>query len=82
MTSHPTPPVCLDVSGLLPPEPMEHILDALAALPAGAFLQVRIDREPFPLYRILERDGYGHRIAPRDDGRYDLMIWAVRCKEN
>lgn len=82
MTSHLTSPICLDVSGLLPPEPMEYILDALAALPAGAALQVRIDREPFPLYRILERDGYGHRIAPCDDGRYYLTIWAVRCKEN
>lgn len=82
MTSHHTPSVCLDVSGLLPPEPMEHILDALAALPPGASLRVRIDREPFPLYRILERDGYDHRIAPRGDGGYDLTIRAVRCKGN
>lgn len=61
---------------------MERILDALAVLPSGAALQVLIDREPFPLYRILERDGCGHRISARDDGRFDLAIWTVRCKEN
>jgi uncharacterized protein (DUF2249 family) len=82
MTTQPTSPVCLDVSGLLPPEPMERILDALAELPHGAALQVLIDREPFPLYRILERDGCSHRIAARPDGRFDLTIQSLRCKEN
>lgn len=82
MTSQPVVPVCLDVSGLLPPDPMERILDALAELPSGAALQVLIDREPFPLYRILDRDGCRHRIAARDDGRFDLTIWVARCKES
>lgn len=82
MTECSSSPVLLDVSGLLPPEPMERILDALAQLPPGGALQVLIDREPFPLFRILDRDGCGYRILPRDDGRYDLRIWAERCKEN
>lgn len=79
MTSQATPPVSVDVSGLLPPEPMEQILEALAALPPDAPLHVLIDREPFPLYRILERHGYAHRIAARDDGRFDLTIRKTRC---
>lgn len=82
MSRRSTEPARLDVSGLLPPEPMERIFEALAALPAGASLQVLIDREPHPLYRMLERDGYRHRIAARDDGRFDLEIWTERCKES
>lgn len=40
--------VFLDVSGRLPPEPMEQILEALATLAPDRALQVLIDREPFP----------------------------------
>lgn len=64
----------LDVSGLPPPEPMEQILEALAGLAPDAQLQVLIDRDPLPLYRILERYGYRHAITPRADGRFDLVI--------
>lgn len=74
MSKQDTHIVGLDVSGLLPPEPMEHVLEALAGLPAGHRLQVLIDREPFPLYRILERHGYRHSIDGREDGRYQLLI--------
>ncbi|KFI09090.1 DUF2249 domain-containing protein [Massilia sp. BSC265] len=72
----------LDVSGLLPPEPMEQILDALSALGPGTGLQVLIDREPFPLYRVLERHGYCHRLTARDDGRFDLSIQKRPCSEH
>lgn len=82
MTAYSSSPVVLDVSDLLPPEPMERILDALAQLAPDGALQVLIDREPYPLFRILDRDGCGYRIAPRDDGRYDLRIWTGRCREN
>lgn len=72
----------LDVSGLLPPEPMERILEALATLPPDMSLQVLIDREPFPLYRVLERHGYRHRLSLRDDGRFDLAIRKRPCNEH
>ncbi|MGX9220062.1 DUF2249 domain-containing protein [Massilia varians] len=72
----------LDVSGLLPPEPMERILEALATLPPDMALQVLIDREPFPLYRVLERHAYRHRLTPRDDGRFDLAIQKRSCNEH
>lgn len=71
--------VAIDVSALAAPEPMERILDALEALPAGARLQVLIHREPFPLYEILDRRGYAHRTARRPDARYDLEIEAMAC---
>lgn len=69
----------LDVSGLLPPEPLEQILEALAAMPAQSALQVLIDREPFPLYRILERHGYRYQAAARGDFRFELTISKLAC---
>lgn len=75
-------PVFLDVSGLLPPEPMEQILEALASLALDMALQVLIDREPFPLYRVLERHAYRHRLSTRDDGRFDLTIQKRPCSEH
>ena len=65
----------LNVCELEPPEPMEQVLEALAALGPQARLAVLIEREPHPLYRILERNGYRHSIALRPDHRYDLLIW-------
>jgi uncharacterized protein (DUF2249 family) len=50
----------LDVRGLEPPEPMQRILDALDGLPDGGRLEALLDREPYPLYRILARDGYAY----------------------
>lgn len=64
----------IDVCGLPPPEPMERILDALRALRPDESLQVHIHREPFPLYRLLEREGYVWATSARGDGTYDLTI--------
>jgi len=36
----------LDVSELSPPEPLERVLDALADLPEGDSLRVRLPMEP------------------------------------
>lgn len=69
----------IDVSTLQAPEPMERILDALAALPQGARLQVLIHREPYPLYEILDRRGYAHRTTRRADARFDLVIEQMAC---
>jgi uncharacterized protein (DUF2249 family) len=67
--------VFLDVCGLEPPEPLERVLDALSALEPGKKLRMLIDREPFPLYRILANNGYQHRTEARPDFRYEILIW-------
>jgi len=64
----------IDVCGLEPPEPLERVLDALDRLQPGQQLRMRIDREPFPLYRILARNGYSHETCAHDDGLYDIVI--------
>jgi uncharacterized protein (DUF2249 family) len=64
----------LDVCGLMPPEPMERVLDALADLAPHQRLRMLIDREPRPLYRILERNGHPYDATLRGDGLFEILI--------
>lgn len=74
--SQPSPAeVVIDVSGLEPPEPMVRVLEALDLLAADGRLRVLIDRQPMPLYQVLQRNGYSHLTSARDDGRYEVLIW-------
>ncbi|MGZ8287755.1 MAG: DUF2249 domain-containing protein [Telluria sp.] len=68
------PEIFLDVRGLFPPEPMERVLDALAALAPGQQVRMLIEREPHPLYRILERNGYAFRCSEPEPGLYQVVI--------
>ncbi|HZW11679.1 MAG TPA: DUF2249 domain-containing protein [Noviherbaspirillum sp.] len=65
----------IDVCGLEPPEPLERVLDALSRLAAGQRLRVVIGREPIPLYRILENNGYAYQTHSREDFLYEILIW-------
>lgn len=65
----------LDVCGLEPPEPMERVLDALSVLGQTQRLCMLIDREPRPLYRILDNNGYAHQTTSRPDYLYEILIW-------
>lgn len=65
----------LDLRGLLPPEPMERVLDALSSLAPGQRVLMLIEREPRPLYRILLENGYQYRAQVNDAGLYRILIW-------
>jgi len=67
--------ISIDVCGLEPPEPLVRVLDALSRLADGNRLHLRIDREPKPLYRILESNGYRYTPTLRPDYQYDIEIW-------
>lgn len=67
--------VKLDVRGMEPPEPMEHVLDALSVLARGATLIMLIDREPRPLFRILEKNGFAWEIGQGPDHCFEVRIW-------
>lgn len=67
--------ISLDVCGLQPPEPMERVLEALSQLPQGQRLRMLIDREPRPLYRILDNNGYRYSTHERQDYLYEILIW-------
>jgi uncharacterized protein (DUF2249 family) len=64
----------LDVRGLPAPEPLEHCLQALDELGPAQRLQLLIDREPYPLYAILERAGFRHDCA-FESPHYRVTIW-------
>ena len=64
----------LDVRGLPPPEPFEHIMHALQTLPSGACLHVRIHREPYPLYEMLRDSGYAWQTDAQADGSFLVRI--------
>lgn len=65
----------VDARGLDPPEPMERILDGLTILQQGQRLRFRIHREPFPLYRILQQNGYVWETTVDADGNFEVLIW-------
>lgn len=67
--------IVIDVCGLEPPEPLEKVLDALSRLDEKQRLRVIIGREPFPLYRILENNGYAYQTHSREDYLYEVLIW-------
>jgi uncharacterized protein (DUF2249 family) len=70
--------IILNVRGLEPPEPLERVLDALSQLSPGQQISMLIDREPFPLYRILDNNGFDHQTNPMPDYSYEVLIWHKR----
>ena len=65
----------LDVRDLDPPEPLMRALDAAQALLPGDYLRMLHRREPFPLYRLLEQDGFHHLTRRSTDSPFELLIW-------
>lgn len=56
-------------------EPLPTILEAAAAIPHGGELEVIASFEPVPLYRVLSRQGFGHRTESRGPTE-----WVVRFR--
>ena len=67
--------IVVDCRGLEPPEPLERVLEAISVLGDNEYVRMLIDREPIPLYRILERNGYGHETRHTGGGIYEVRIW-------
>jgi uncharacterized protein (DUF2249 family) len=66
--------VFLDLRGMFPPEPMEHVLDALTILLPGQQIRLLIEREPHPLFRILDANNYRHTTTQPEPGLYQVVI--------
>lgn len=69
-----TAEMTIDVSELVPPEPMVKILQALETLPAGSRLLVHHVRRPMHLYDRLDEMGYAHDTRELAPGRVEVMI--------
>lgn len=66
--------VTIDGRGMQPPRPFEMVMDALCQLEPGESMLVLLDREPIPLYRVLQRNGYRHHATKFDDGHFEIEI--------
>ncbi|MCM8595066.1 DUF2249 domain-containing protein [Accumulibacter sp.] len=68
------PDVLLDARELEPPEPLVRTLEALERLGAHEKLLVLLPREPYPLYRTLELNGFSWQTECRSDGTVAVLI--------
>lgn len=66
--------IVLDVCGLEPPEPFVRTMEVLDRLGFREKLLVRLPREPFPLYRALELNGFCWQTEFRPDGSVEVLI--------
>ena len=64
----------IDARDLEPPEPFERVMEAISTLEPGGQVKLILNREPFPLYRVLELNGYQHKATSFPDGRFEIMI--------
>lgn len=69
-----TAEVTIDVSELVPPEPMMKILGALEELPSGGQLIVHHVRRPMHLYPRLDEMGYPHTTTELAPNQVELVI--------
>jgi TusA-related sulfurtransferase len=71
----------LDVRGLACPEPAEAVLEAVATLAAGHYLEVIHDQEPKLLYPHLQKRGFAF-LTQKDDGPViKVLIWRQQDRE-
>lgn len=70
----PTSTLTIDVSELVPPEPLVRILTALEELPDGASLLVHHVRRPMHLYPRLDELGYRHETRDLGPNRVEVLI--------
>ena len=66
----------IDARNLEPPEPFERVMEALCDLEPDDEILLILDREPHPLYRVLERNGCVWQTTSFDDGRFEIRIRA------
>lgn len=64
----------INALAMLPPEPMERVLEALLLLERGDTVTLLLPREPFPLYRVLEARGLTWATSLAPDGVYTIVI--------
>ena len=66
----------IDARGLEPPQPFEIVMEAIADLPPGERVTLLLDRMPYPLFRILDRDHYRYESRVREDGAVEIDVVA------
>ena len=65
----------VDGRDLEPPEPFVQTMDALDSITPGQKVMLILGREPHPLYRALDLNGYAWQTERKDDGTVEILIW-------
>ena len=64
----------IDGRDMEPPEPLELAVEALATMGPEDELVMLLRCEPFPLYAILDKNGFGYRSQRQPDGTNEIRI--------
>jgi uncharacterized protein (DUF2249 family) len=67
--------IVIDARELEPPEPFVRTMEALDGIAAGQTLLLQLLREPHPLYRALEINGFAWQTDRLPDGLVEILIW-------
>ena len=70
----------VDGRNLEPPEPFVQTMDALDAISPGQKVMLILGREPHPLYRALDLNGYAWQTERKEDGPVEILIWHKPAK--
>ena len=67
--------IVIDAREMEPPEPFVVTMDALDAMDPSHTLLLILTREPHPLYRTLQKQGYGYRTEITANYTIEILIW-------
>jgi uncharacterized protein (DUF2249 family) len=73
--SHPKTSHVVDARYMEPPEPFVQTMEMLDTLKPGERMLLLLFREPHPLYKVLQQNGYTHETELVADGTYEILIW-------
>jgi len=65
----------VDARNMEPPDPFVHTMEALDAIKPGQKVLLLLGREPFPLYRALELNGFSWQTEHLPDGSVEVLMW-------
>jgi uncharacterized protein (DUF2249 family) len=73
--THPKTQHVVDARYLPPPEPFVRTMEMLDTLKEGERMLLLLYREPHPLYKVLDQNGYLRETELKPDGTFEILIW-------
>ena len=73
--------ILIEVYELQAPQPMELVLDALDTLQPGEHIKMIHRMQPFPLFKILDENGFRYKVKDSDISAFDIYIWHAKDKD-
>lgn len=65
----------IDARDWEPPEPFVATMDTLALMAPQEKLLLILGREPHPLYRALQKQGWQYQTSFTEQGHFEILIW-------